>query len=67
MTMIKKPIAWKVALTEYERGWGSKPFDTVYFTTEQEAREYARDYNETHNNQDVVPAWYVVATYEGLV
>lgn len=58
---------FKVQLTEYERGWGQKPWDTVYFDNEAEARKYADDYNNTHNNEPSAPDWYVVARYEGKV
>jgi hypothetical protein len=67
MAQISIPQAYRVDLTEYERGWGSKPFDTVYFDNEQEARKYAEDYNLRHNNQDTVPDWYVRADYRGRV
>jgi hypothetical protein len=58
---------FKVQLTEYERGWGQKPWDTVYFDNEAEARKYADDYNKEHNNEPHAPDWYVVAQYEGKV
>lgn len=58
---------FKVQLTEYERGWGQKPWDTIYFDNAEEARKYAEDYNKTHNNEPSAPDWYVVARYEGQV
>lgn len=69
MAMIKKPnvIAFRVELTEYERGWGQKHFDTVYFDNESEARQWAIDYNLKHNSKDYVPDWYVRADYTGPV
>lgn len=69
MAQIQKPnvVAFKVELTEYERGWGCKPWDTIYFDNEQEAREYAIEYNKKHNNKDYVPDWYVRADYAGKV
>ena len=59
--------AWRVSLTEYERGWGQKPWDDVYFDNAEEARKYAEDYNNKHNNKPEVPDWYVIARYEGKV
>lgn len=69
MPQITKPNvpAFKVQLTEYERGWGQKPWDTVYFDNEQEARKWAIDYNLKHNNLDSAPDWYVRADYVGRV
>lgn len=58
---------FKVQLTEYERGWGQKPWETIYFDNEAEARKYAEDYNNKHNNEPSAPDWYVVARYEGKV
>lgn len=66
MAQVTKPTAvYVVQLTEYERGWGSKPWDTVYFDNEQEAKQYAVDYNKKHNNLDYAPDWYVRADYVG--
>jgi hypothetical protein len=69
MAQIQKPnvVAYKVQLTEYERGWGQKPWDTLYFDNEAEARQYAIDYNLKHNNLDSAPDWYVRADYAGKV
>ncbi len=69
MAQIDKPkvTAFKVQLTEYERGWGQKPWDTLYFNNEAEARQYAVDYNLKHNNEPEVPDWYVRAEYTGPV
>lgn len=67
MARIEQPTDYKVTLTEYERGWGSKLFDVWYFDNEQEAREAAQDYNQKHNTSSVVPDWYVVAEYKGKV
>ena len=67
MPRIEKPRGYRVSLTEYERGWGQKPWDDVYFDNESEARQYAVDYNNKHNNLDSVPDWYVRAEYQGPV
>jgi hypothetical protein len=69
MAQIQKPnvVAFRVELTEYERGWGQKHFDTVYFDNEDEARQWAINYNLKHNNLKSAPDWYVRADYEGPV
>jgi hypothetical protein len=59
--------AFKVQLTEYERGWGQKPWDTWYFDNEAEAKQSAIDYNKKYNNLDSAPDWYVRADYVGAV
>jgi hypothetical protein len=69
MARIEKPNvqAFRVTLTEYERGWGQKSWGDAYFDNEVEARQYAIDYNKEHNNLDHVPDWYVRAEYAGKV
>jgi hypothetical protein len=54
-------------LTEYERGWGSKHWDTIYFDNAEDARVYAQDYNIKNNSEKVAPDWYVRADYQGPV
>lgn len=58
---------YKVQLTEYERGWGQKPFGEKYFDNAEEAKEWATKYNLENNNLDYVPDWYVRADYVGKV
>ena len=67
MAKIQKPVGYRVELTEYERGWGQKHWDTWYFDNEEEARQAARDYNLKHNNLKEAPDWYVRAEYVGSV
>ncbi len=69
MPRIERPniVAFKVELTEYERGWGQKHWDTWYFDNEEEARQAAIDYNTKHNNLKEAPDWYVRADYVGAV
>ena len=68
MPQVNAPTTvYKVVLTEYERGWGSKHWDTLYFDNAAEARAYAINYNEKHNNLDSAPDWYVRADYVGPV
>ena len=69
MTRIEKPTSvYRVELTEYERGCGSKPWgtETLYFDNEAGARTYATDYNDEHNSEKSVPDWYVKAEYRGV-
>ena len=51
---------FKVALWEYERGWGSRLDDIVEKDTYEEAVEYIKDFNKDNNKQDV-PDWYMIA------
>jgi hypothetical protein len=59
--------AYKVQLTEYERGWGQRPWETIYFDNEDEARRFAEDYNRRNNTESHAPDWYVRADYAGKV
>ena len=58
---------YKVVFTEYERGWGAKPWDTEFYDNETEARNRAITHNREHNNLDSAPDWYVRAEYVGPV
>ncbi len=53
---------YKVNLTEYERGWGSKVFDTLYFKKEENALSYIKEYN-SKNTLYVTPDYYTKADY----
>lgn len=66
MARVNQPTAtYRVEFTEYERGWGQKPWDTEYYDNEAEARQRAIDYNTEHNNLKEAPDWYVRAEYRG--
>lgn len=67
MAEIKLPTAYRVDIIESERGWGSKIDEQKYFETEQEAREFAINYNTTHNTAESAPDWYMYASYYGKV
>lgn len=56
---------YKVNLTEYEKGWGSKVFDTLYFKKEENALSYIKEYN-TKNNLNTTPDYYTKADYTVL-
>jgi hypothetical protein len=66
MAQILKPMAHRVDIIEYERGWGSKVDDVVYFDNKAEAVKYCEDFN-ARNTETAVPDWYMVAEYRGLV
>lgn len=66
MTQITKPVAYRVDLIEYERGWGSKIDETRYFDNEAEARAYVKHFN-SENTETTVPDWYMIAEYRGSV
>jgi hypothetical protein len=66
MAMIQRPVGYRVDLIEYERGWGSKVDDTLYFDNEAEAREYVKTFN-ARNTATTVPDWYMIADYCGRV
>ena len=51
---------YKVNLTEYEKGWGSKVFDTLYFKKEEKALSYIKEYN-AKNNLNRTPDYYTKA------
>ena len=66
MAMIQRPVGYRVDLIEYERGWGSKIDETLYFDNEEEAREYVKTFN-ARNTATTVPDWYMIADYRGRV
>lgn len=66
MARITKPVGYRVVLIEYERGWGSRVDETLYFDNEAEARDYAEKFN-SKNTETTVPDWYMVAEYRGAV
>jgi hypothetical protein len=64
MARITRPVGFRVDLIEYERGWGSKIDETIYFDNEAEARQYCEDFN-AKNTATTVPDWYMIAVYGG--
>lgn len=54
-----------VEMEEYERGWGSRVDDVLYFSTEEQAIIFMKEYNEKHNTETYVPDWYIVPRYKG--
>ena len=66
MARIDRPVGYRVDLIEYERGWGSKVDETLYFDNEAEAREYVAKFN-AKNTETQVPDWYMIADYRGRI
>lgn len=61
---LQNRILHKVEIIESERGWGQKLEDVKYFDTEQEAKNYCKEFNKD-NPTDHVPDWYMIARYVG--
>lgn len=55
-----------VHLMEYERGWGSRVDEVLYFDTWEEAHSYIKEFN-SKNTEAEAPNWYMVANYEGYI
>lgn len=66
MARIEKPIAYRVDIIEYERGWGSKVDEVIYFDNEAEARQYTKEFNFKNNDIEVTD-WYMIAEYRGQI
>jgi hypothetical protein len=66
MARINKPTAFRVDLIEYERGWGSKIDETIYFDYEAEALQYTKEFNSKNNDVEVTD-WYMIADYRGAI
>lgn len=63
MAMVSRKFYTNVALlTEYERGWGSKPFSAKHFPTKEEAVSFVNKTNEK-NNLATVPDYYISAQF----
>lgn len=60
---MKKEIGTKVfplAITEYERGWGSRPDGYMFFLSEEDRAWFLKhDQEEKNQTGDVVPDWYL--------
>ena len=56
----------KVQIIESEAGWGSKVDEEKDFPTVEEARQFAKDYNNKHNPpSSTTPSWYMYAHVVG--
>lgn len=66
MPEVKLTKLYKVNIVESEAGWGQKVDEVKYFETEQEAKNYCKEFN-ADNNLPSTPSWYMYAEYVGLV
>lgn len=57
MARIDHPVGYRVDLIEYERGWGSKIDETLYFDNEAEARQYCKDFNAKNTAKEWACNW----------
>ena len=67
MAQVKLTTAFRVDIIESERGGGSKIDETIHFDNQDEAVNYANDYNNKYNTAKEVPDWYMYARYAGRV
>lgn len=56
----KEKFFYLVEMTEYERGWGSRPDGFLVFTTEQKAKAYIETVLAERNNSRLIPPDYYV-------
>lgn len=54
------PLAVKIAVYEYERGWGSKLDDYMVCLSVEDAQNFATEFN-AGNTESPVPDWYMCA------
>lgn len=64
MTQVSRATAYRVDIMEFERGWGSRVDEMLYFDNEAEALRYVTASNAV-NTAPTVPDWYMVAEYCG--
>ena len=65
MTHVTQKTNHQVVLMEYERGWGSRVDEILYFETQEDAEQYVKNFNSV-NKEETVPNWYMTATYSYL-
>lgn len=44
MTQVQVGTLYRVQCTEYERGWGQRDMGVYFFTTEEEAQKFCKEY-----------------------
>lgn len=53
-------IVFSLAITEYERGWGSRPDGHMFFLSEEDRAWFLKhDQEEKDQSGNVVPDWYL--------
>ena len=63
---LNKEKEYKVVIIESERDYGQKIDETKYFYTEDEAKNFVKEYN-SKNNLNKTPDWYMYAEYIGKI
>lgn len=53
-------VAVKIAVWEYERGWGSKVDDYMVCLSVEDANAFKKEFN-AKNNEPITPDWYMIA------
>lgn len=51
---------YKAFIMEYEKGWGNRVDEIREFDTIEERNAFITEYN-SHNTEETVPDWYMVA------
>ncbi len=71
MSEVKFKGLHRVDIIESEAGWGSKIDESKYFTTEQEGKDFVKEYNDKYNPPlkpgERTPEWYMIAQGPYLV
>ena len=67
MSEVKVGPLYRVIIIESERDWGSKIDEVKYFSDSSSAKDFCDHYNEGLNKSDIIPDWYMVASYEGRI
>ena len=56
-------LAVKIAVYEYERGWGSKLDDWMVCLTVEDVEDFKEEFN-SYNTEKTAPDWYMIAEGE---
>lgn len=64
MAQVSRTTTYRVDIMEFERGWGSRVDEILYFDNEAEALRYVTAFNAV-NTAPTAPDWYMVAEYCG--
>lgn len=61
-----KKYVFEVWMEEYERGWGSRVDQIMFFKSAGDANNYCKHYNDEFNSEEIYPDWYMKAVYRGI-
>lgn len=64
MAQVSRTATYRVDIMEFERGWGSRVDEILYFDNEAEALRYVTTFNAV-NTVPTAPDWHMVAEYCG--